>query len=130
MASLIRNLDTASIVIISTWMTAARNPKKPKLISVDRSEVPQDQIHAIDSTLKQLRGFAQQLKPLEECFQDELRVLERLYYKGVNQHRSALFWRRIEEVRKLGRRFAELRVTALVDNLRYAFYTSNDSERK
>ena len=34
-------------------------------------------------------------------------MLERLYYKGKNQHRTALFWQRVAEMRKFGERVDE-----------------------
>ena len=60
-----------------------------------------------------------------------MRVLERLYYKGVNQHRNALFWRKVKEVRRLGKRVLEVRLGGLLDDLRYSFYcVGEDEERK
>lgn len=37
----------------------------------------------------------------------ELRLLGRLYYKNRAQHRNALFWRRVEEVKRLALRVGE-----------------------
>ena len=59
-----------------------------------------------------------------------MRVLERLYYKGVNQHRSALFWRKVKEVRRLGKRVLEVGLGGLLDDSRYSFYCVGDGERK
>lgn len=32
---------------------------------------------------------------------NELALLDRLHYKGQSQHRNSLFWRRVEEVRRV-----------------------------
>lgn len=111
-------------------MPAARHPKRPKLTSIPRRDLSTSLHPHVDSALKTARQCAQKLAPLEPHLEDELRVLERLYYKGVNQHRMALFWRRVEEVRRLGRRVHEARVLGVTEDLRYAFYLGEDSERK
>jgi len=48
--------------------------------------------------------------------------LHQLYYKGKNQHRAALFWRRVVEMRRYGDRVQELDLPSLVDSLRYSFF--------
>ncbi|KAL5511823.1 hypothetical protein ACEPAH_5041 [Sanghuangporus vaninii] len=110
-------------------MPAARYPKRPKLVQRARTDVDASLCPQIDACLKAARQCAQQIAPFESCLQDEMRILERLYYKGVNQHRSALFWRRVKEVRRLGRRVLEVRLLGLSDDLRYSFYVGEDVER-
>ncbi|OCB84099.1 hypothetical protein A7U60_g8771 [Sanghuangporus baumii] len=111
-------------------MPAARFPKRPKLTQRARNDIDASLCPKIDACLKAARQCAQQVAPFESCLQDEMRILERLYYKGVNQHRSALFWRRVKEVRRLGRRVLEVRLLGLLDDLRYSFYVGEDVERK
>ncbi|KAH8117525.1 hypothetical protein DFH11DRAFT_1504506 [Phellopilus nigrolimitatus] len=114
-------------------MPAARHAKRPipsctprSTINISSSSLPAK----IDSALKQLRAVTRQLSPLEACLADELRLLERLYYKGVNQHRSALFWRRVEETRRLGKRVHEMQMQGLTDDLRYLFYCARGGRRE
>ncbi|KAJ6547518.1 hypothetical protein B0H19DRAFT_953189 [Mycena capillaripes] len=76
----------------------------------------------IDAALKQLKSCARSLQPILSTFSDELQILHRLYYKGKNQHRSALFWRRAAEMRRYGDRVEELSLSSLVDSLRYSFF--------
>lgn len=45
----------------------------------------------VDSCLKSLRTTIRSVSALEEAIADETQLLQRLYYKGKNQHRSALF---------------------------------------
>lgn len=80
--------------------------------------------------LKDLRSCAQRLAPLLSALEDEMRILERLYYKGRNQHRSALFWRKVEEMRRYGKRILELQSFEQVDSLRYSFYVGDDAVRQ
>ncbi|KAL5533299.1 hypothetical protein ACEPAF_5075 [Sanghuangporus sanghuang] len=110
-------------------MPAARFPKRPKLTQRARNDIDASLCPKIDACLKAARQCAQQVAPFESCLQDEMRILERLYYKGANQHRSALFWRRVKEVRRLGRRVLEVRLSGLLDDLRYSFYVGEDVER-
>ena len=80
--------------------------------------------------LKDLRSCAQRLAPLLSALEDEMRILERLYYKGRNQHRSASFWRKVEEMRRYGKRILELQSFEQVDSLRYSFYVGDDAVRQ
>ena len=107
-----------------------RTSRRPGLDPKDRALLSSTQCRDVDILLKELRGCAQQLSPLESTLSDELRILERLYYKGVNQHRSALFWRRVEEMRKFGRRIADMDIKRMVEDLRFAFYLSEGAERQ
>ena len=84
----------------------------------------------IDMLLKDLRSCAQRLAPLLSALEDEMRILERLYYKGRNQHRSALFWRKVEEMRRYGKRILELQSFEQMDSLRYSFYVGDDAVRQ
>ncbi|KAJ6502592.1 hypothetical protein C8R45DRAFT_896163 [Mycena sanguinolenta] len=80
-------------------------------------------LHAeIDASLKQLKSCARSLQPVLSTFIDELQILHRIYYKGKNQHRSALFWRRVAEMRRYGDRVEELSLSTIVDSLRYSFF--------
>ncbi|KAL5490473.1 hypothetical protein ACEPAI_5306 [Sanghuangporus weigelae] len=110
-------------------MPATRFAKRLKLVQRARTDIDVSLCPRIDACLKAARQCAQQIAPFESCLQDEMRILERLYYKSVNQHRSALFWRRVKEVRRLGRRVLEVRLLGLLDDLRYSFYIGEDIER-
>ncbi|KAF7338331.1 DUF4477 domain-containing protein [Mycena venus] len=76
----------------------------------------------IDATLKQLKTCARSLQSVLSTFSNELQILHRIHYKGKNQHRSALFWRRVAEMRRYGDRVEELSLLSLVDSLRYSFF--------
>ena len=82
---------------------------------------PSDLI-SIDSILKDLKNCTRRLNTAFQSQQTELQVLERLFYKGKNQHRSALFWRRIEEIRRYALRLTKQDVYTLVENLRLSFW--------
>ncbi|EJD06009.1 uncharacterized protein FOMMEDRAFT_166306 [Fomitiporia mediterranea MF3/22] len=110
-------------------MPAARHAKRPRLSSVPRREINASTHPKIDKVLKAARLCVQQITPLETCLHDEMRILERIYYKGVNQHRMALFWKRTQEVRRVGKRVLEIQCSGLLDDLRYSFYIDEGSER-
>ncbi|KAF8654061.1 hypothetical protein AX16_003595 [Volvariella volvacea WC 439] len=76
----------------------------------------------VDSILKALKIHSRRINTGITLHNDELSVLERLYYKGKNQHRASLFWRTIIETRRHCYRLRELSLTELVDTLRGAFY--------
>ena len=111
-------------------MSLPRHVKQPIPIAIPRHEVNTSIHQNVDATLKAARICAQQVAPLEACLKDEMRILERLYYKSINQHRMAHFWKRVQEVRRLGRRVLEAHFTSLLDDLRFSFYVKEGSERK
>ena len=98
-------------------------------IGIARSCLDSKHYSAIDNILKDLRLASQRLADNSSYFRDELILLERLYYKNLNQHRTAVFWRRIVEVRRLGRRIYDASISDMVDSLRYSFFSENGERR-
>ena len=109
---------------------ASRHPPRTRFSYTPRSALASHKHASVDSALKSLRACARQLTPLESSLSDELRILERLYYKSVNQHRSAVFFQKIKEVRRLGNRIQEANIGRLTEDLRYTFYIGEGLERK
>ncbi len=72
--------------------------------------------------LKSLRTASQQLAPSKSQFEDEVKLLERLYYKYKNSHRPTTPWRKIEETRRICCRISECDPVALVVASRTPFY--------
>lgn len=83
----------------------------------------------IDSVLKDLKTCARGLQAAFASHQVELQVLEKLYYKGNNQHRTALFWRRVADVRRYGKRLEDLKVHEHLESVRLSFW-GEASERR
>ncbi|KAF9238089.1 hypothetical protein BU15DRAFT_15488, partial [Melanogaster broomeanus] len=54
-------------------------------------------------------SYTYRLKAAVSSFTDELRILERLYYKSKNQHRMALFFKCVPEIRRYGKRTRRIR---------------------
>lgn len=103
---------------------ARRYLSRPAINASERSSVPAHLHPRIDALLKELRNISRRLRaPLASC-SDELCILERLYYKGKNQHRTAIFWRHVAEMRRYGSRLIELDVSGLVNNLRRTFHAT------
>lgn len=80
----------------------------------------------IDSCLKTLRTTVRNVSALEEGLAEEAQLLERLYYKSKNQHRSALFWRHVCEIRRISGRMMTLdkkgKVGRCLETLRSSFH--------
>ncbi len=85
--------------------------------SLDSSKHP-----VINVFLKSLKSHTRTLSALFAQHATELAVLERIYYLNNNQHRPALFWKRVIEARRYSRRLRSLDVHSLVDSLRRSFY--------
>ena len=91
-----------------------------------RNSLPVHQHAIIDASLKAFRGSARLLMPLCSSFGDETRVLERLYYKSKNQHRSALFWRKVVELRRIALRISRLDIGKRFEGFRASFHSSTE----
>ncbi|KAH9842785.1 uncharacterized protein C8Q71DRAFT_221077 [Rhodofomes roseus] len=76
----------------------------------------------INGILKQLKACTRRLQTAYASHALELQVLERLYYKGKNQHRTALFWRSVVEIRRYGARVEEMELYGLVERMRVSFW--------
>ena len=66
---------------------------------------------------------------LWRCGERSLRVLDRLYYKGKNQHRTSLFWRHVEEMRRFCLRIDSLDLLGILNRLRHSFYDSTSYDK-
>ncbi|EKM82719.1 hypothetical protein AGABI1DRAFT_125181 [Agaricus bisporus var. burnettii JB137-S8] len=82
----------------------------------------------VDLALKRLKAVSRRLSATLTSFQDESRLLERLFYKGKNQHKVSLFWRHIEEIRRLCSCLVVVDLMTVVIRVRHAFYNSTNYE--
>lgn len=98
--------------------------------SIPRESIPYASITCIDGALKALRVASKRVNAVSSSHELELGILVRLHYKNKNQHRGALFWRRVEEVKRLALRLQELALPALLDQTRLAFHASDAVQQK
>jgi len=87
-----------------------------------RSDLPKEKHSSVDAALKDLKACTRRLLTVAQSQRVELQILDQLHYKGNNQHRSALFWNRIEEARRFGKRVEGLEVYDTVESLRVSFW--------
>jgi hypothetical protein len=99
-----------------------RVPTPTALSSQPRSSLDYSSCTAIDAVLKDIKIFSRRLRAGMTRQEDELQILERLYYKGKNQHRSAHFWKRAAEIRRYGRRLDGMKIPDVVERLRHSFF--------
>ncbi|KAG8932351.1 hypothetical protein FRC02_001283 [Tulasnella sp. 418] len=88
-----------------------------------RSSVTPADHPALDSLLKDLRTCHRRLTNATKAQHEELRILERLYYKSNNQHRSSMLWKKMVEMRRIGGRLIEVNLPGIVETLRRGFYS-------
>ena len=105
-------------------MSAAfrRVTKPPKPVLSVRSQVDKDLHASVDTALRDLKKFSRRGHATFDAFSEELQVLDRVFYKGKNQHRSALFFRRVADMRKFSLRIAEYNAPQIVDSCRCSFF--------
>ncbi|KAF8845004.1 hypothetical protein BDN67DRAFT_962484 [Paxillus ammoniavirescens] len=102
-------------------MPAERCRATPAITFFPRNSLSSSHHKGIDGLLKDLKTCSRRLRAAMSSFTDELRILDRLYYKNKNQHRTALFFRRVPEIRRYGQRLVELDLSGRVDLLRASF---------
>ncbi|KAI6167057.1 hypothetical protein EDD17DRAFT_1752396 [Pisolithus thermaeus] len=103
-------------------MRAERDRPTPTITCLPRSSVSIHLQKDVDVLLKELKPCMRHVRATLSSFTDELRTLERLYYKNANQHRTALFFKRILETRRYGQRLIALNISEHVDCLYASFF--------
>ncbi|KAG1865252.1 hypothetical protein C8R48DRAFT_706571 [Suillus tomentosus] len=89
---------------------------------LERASLENSSHSTVDGILKDLKACSRRLQAALASYQDEMKVLERLYYRSKNQHRAALFFKRISEIRRYGWRLLEVNMVEDVHLLRASFY--------
>lgn len=89
---------------------------------VQRSALDHTLISLVDDALKVLRTTSRRLARAFSAHATEARILSRLYYKGNNQHRNAMFWRRVLECKRVIERIERLGPNDIIEPLRETFY--------
>ncbi|KAI0093615.1 hypothetical protein BDY19DRAFT_882013 [Irpex rosettiformis] len=103
-------------------MPAKRALKIPPPNTSPRDSLPPSDHATVDTVLKELKQSTRRLQDALELHHVELQVLEKLYYKGNNQHRTALFWRRVLDIRRFARRLEGADLYGLMDGVRVSFW--------
>jgi len=110
-------------------MTARRWPSSPALSPLPRVSIDPSYYPSLDSVLKDLKSCSRRLQSVFSAYHDELQILERLFYKGKNQHRSALFWKRAAEMKRYCERLDTLGFPDMFALLRSSFYGATSIQR-
>ncbi|EIM89896.1 uncharacterized protein STEHIDRAFT_50373 [Stereum hirsutum FP-91666 SS1] len=103
-------------------MSGAKPFRLPPCTPTPRSDILPPTCSAIDIFLKRAKSHLRDAQAIFSSHQAEMALLERLYYKGKNQHRMSLFWQRVCEMRRYGRRLQDMNVTGMMENNRAMFY--------
>ena len=80
---------------------------------------------AIDSVLKGLKKSSRSLQVVLAAWSTDSQILDRVYYKGKNQHRGALFWRRVVELRRICGRLRRINPDQKLNIFRASFFGSD-----
>ena len=83
----------------------------------------------VDGVLKELKTASRGLQKIFASFRLELELLDRLFYKNKNQHRSALFWRKVTEMRRFGHKLDHHKPDGLVEDTRRWFWGPLDQQK-
>lgn len=110
-------------------MSIRRWSHTPALNCSPRTSIDPSFHASIDSVLKDLKSCSRRLQAVFSGFHDELQVLQRLYYKGKNQHRPALFWKRAAEMKRYGERLDYIGLPGVFELLRCSFFGATSIEK-
>lgn len=91
---------------------------------VPRTSIDTSLHGAVDNELKALKLHTRRLQSVLTTRATELQILQRLYYKNKNQHRGALFWRNVVEIKRFLERVEHLNLLDSINGLRSMFYES------
>jgi hypothetical protein len=89
---------------------------------VPRALVPHAFHSTIDAILKDLKICSRRIHHALDTHADELKLLQRVYYKNKNQHRVALFWRRLVEMRRYSERLDKAKISSTLEEMRASFF--------
>ena len=109
-------------------MSAQRAVVTPAMITVSRDTLPLASMSTVDATLKALRSASKRMHAVAEAHDVELALLDTLCFKNNNQHRISLFWRRIQEVKRLALRVQDMKLHELIDWARIGFHAEAAGE--
>ncbi|KAG8759988.1 hypothetical protein FRC14_004430 [Serendipita sp. 396] len=106
-----------------TSPAAKRRFHLPETRQKPRNELESTKIPAIDAFLKALRPYSRRVSNLVHSHANEVQVLQKIVYKSKNQHKNAVFWRGVVELRRFACRIEEASLFQLIDASRNAFYS-------
>lgn len=106
----------------STVMSTRNLNSLERLTLKQRTELHPSLHTNVDVFLKTLKPCYRRFQAALVSLENEGQILERIYYKGKNQHRSALFWRRIAEMRRFSNKVVELNALRTMTCLARSFF--------
>lgn len=98
-------------------------PRRFRLVAYENYR-PRDNLDVptITQLLKQLKSGYKNVRSSQKQLFAEMHILERVYYKGKNQHGLSLFWRSVVSVRRMSGRIYETNVPRLLEILGGMFH--------
>lgn len=79
-------------------------------------------IPSIGHLLKSLKSDYKHARSNQTQLFAEMHILERVYYKGKNQHGLALFWRSVVSIRRMASRIHETNLPGLLEIIAGMFH--------
>ena len=89
-----------------------------------RSSIDRSQHSLVDAQLKNLKFLTRKFQSALTSHATELQLLQRLIYKNKNQHRGALFWRNVIEIRRCSEQVDKQKLNESLSALRNSFFPS------
>jgi hypothetical protein len=96
---------------------------------IPRTLIPPACYPTIDTICKDLKLCSRRIRHALDSHADEFQLLQRIYYKNKNQHRVALFWRRVVEMRRYSERLNNSSIFSTLEQVRTLFFASEATQK-
>jgi hypothetical protein len=99
-------------------------PPRQFRLAVSENYKPRNNLDVptINRLLKELKFGHKNVRSSQKQLFTEMHLLERVYYKGKNQHGLSLFWRSVASVRRMAARVYETNLPRLLEILGSMFH--------
>ena len=101
--------------------------RPPTISPAQRTGLGSRAQESVDVFLKSLKLHTRRLTSVMEAHAAEHALLERLYYKGKNQHGASLLWSRVREMRRYAQKLHNLGLLPATQSLRSAFFGETEA---
>ncbi|KIO23408.1 hypothetical protein M407DRAFT_78059 [Tulasnella calospora MUT 4182] len=102
----------------------------PKLVQTPKSEGDGSINDTTHSSLKALRRASKQAGSVVNVMNEDMRILERIFYKSNNSQRPTMAWKKLKHMRRLYWRLHECELVNFLDTLRLAFYPAGTTVKQ
>ncbi|KAG8919644.1 hypothetical protein FRC01_001185 [Tulasnella sp. 417] len=96
--------------------------RPPELVQTPKSKADGSINYTVNSSLKALRRASKQAGAGVNAMNEDMRILERVFYKSNNSQSPTMAWKKLKHMRRLYWRLHECELVNFLDSFRLTFY--------